>query len=448
MLRHAVKRLSYTSRLRLLGGVQCPKGATTGNFRYYSQQGQQRKEDSQGDEKKSGTGSGEPVSFFNAFAASVRRQVQESKQMQQNLKQLSAETTRIAESDAVKRARDLAESGGEKTSNIANKVGEALHQISENPAVKSTVETVGKGIDAAEAAAEAATKPVLNTKIAKTLRHDLLDSSTDHRWIEYEPKEVRERKLAARRERETLVNPRAALEARKTEANPEAGVNVVMHRTSKLAQGWESFKESNPLMQRIFSVSRSLEETDSPLLDAVRNFRDRLSGIFAETETARVNKAFSLVEPGFRSDRWLKWATEYAIPEVIESLIRSDDKALKDWCSEATYSVLSANIANQLKQGFVSDCQLLDIRDVDLQAVRMLEDEIPVLVCTFKTQEVLLFRNTQGEPVLGKEDAIEHASYACVFTKTQAVDPLEHVNPRTNGWVVLELAKHGSSRGI
>jgi import inner membrane translocase subunit TIM44 len=54
-------------------------------------------------------------------------------------------------------------------------------------------------------------------------------------------------------------------------------------------------------------------------------------------------------------------------------------------------------------QGLISDCKLLDIRNVELVAAKILDTDIPVLVISFQTQETLVFRNAQGEIAVGKE---------------------------------------------
>lgn len=73
-----------------------------------------------------------------------------------------------------------------------------------------------------------------------------------------------------------------------------------------------------------------------------------------------------------------------------------------------------------LRQGLVSDIKVLDIRQVDVSAGKVLENEIPVFVVSFTTQEVLLFRNVaSGEVVVGAEVRVEleQCMYAAVITR-------------------------------
>ena len=67
---------------------------------------------------------------------------------------------------------------------------------------------------------------------------------------------------------------------------------------------------------------------------------------------------------------------------------------------------------------------------------KILEDEIPVYVVTFATQEILLFRNAKsGEVVVGAENRVEQCHYAAVITRIAE----ELDNELTGGWKVVEV---------
>lgn len=78
---------------------------------------------------------------------------------------------------------------------------------------------------------------------------------------------------------------------------------------------------------------------------------------------------------------------------------------------------------------------------MELTASKILENDLPILLLDFNTQEVLIFKNRKGEIVLGSEDHIEHARYRIVFTKDQCSDPTLPINPKTNGWRAIEAIK-------
>lgn len=112
------------------------------------------------------------------------------------------------------------------------------------------------------------------------------------------------------------------------------------------------------------------------------------------------------------------------------------------------YAQLSTGIKSQVSQGLISDSRILDIRKVELLQSKILENEMPILLVEFNTQEVLLFRNKKGEIALGSEDNIEHARYRMVWTKDQCIDPTLPVNVKTLGWRAIEALKVDSWSGF
>jgi len=132
---------------------------------------------------------------------------------------------------------------------------------------------------------------------------------------------------------------------------------------------------------------------------------------------------------------------EYIIPEVVDAYLGADGEALKMWCGEATYNVLWATMQQYTKQGLVSDSKVLDIRHVEVSGGKMLENDVPVFLVTFATQEVLMFRSAKtGDVVVGSPDGVEQVRYAAVLTLVEE----ELDNPETNGWKILEMARRGA----
>lgn len=75
----------------------------------------------------------------------------------------------------------------------------------------------------------------------------------------------------------------------------------------------------------------------------------------------------------------------------------------------------------------------------------MLENDVPVFLVTFATQEILMFRSAKtGEVVVGSPTGVEQCRYAAVLTLVEA----EMDNPDTNGWKIVEMARRGSKGGI
>jgi import inner membrane translocase subunit TIM44 len=101
-----------------------------------------------------------------------------------------------------------------------------------------------------------------------------------------------------------------------------------------------------------------------------------------------------------------------------------------------TYNVLWATMEQYLKQGLISDSKVLDIRQVDVTKGAILENDVPVFLITFSTQEMLLFKNAKsGEIVVGAEDKVEQCMYAAAITRVEE----ELDNELTAGWKVIEV---------
>jgi import inner membrane translocase subunit TIM44 len=105
-----------------------------------------------------------------------------------------------------------------------------------------------------------------------------------------------------------------------------------------------------------------------------------------------------------------------------------------------------------LRQGLISDSKVLDIRQVDVCAFmsvlltvlrysqvsdgKILENEVPVFIITFATQEVLLFRNAKtGEAVVGADNKVEQCTYVAAITRV----PEDLSDEVTGGWKVIEV---------
>ncbi|KAJ3206102.1 protein translocase subunit, partial [Clydaea vesicula] len=385
------------------------------------------------------------LNLFAEFAKSVKRQYEENKQLKENIKQLSDESNRIQQSEAMIRAKKAMEKTSKGTSKVvdgikfgASKVGEAYESTMETEAAKKTIEITKKVGEKVSEGVHYVADPILETEAAKkvssglkSVKEEVIDTQTTHRYIEYAPKEERKKKL---QDRLTSTDPLKRI----VQANPEAGQNIVIHKETKMNQRWADFKENNILFQNLLKVQKTVEESENPILE---RFRDWFSGMGEESEEAQVVKAFRMCDPSFSLDSFLRDATQFYIPDIMEAYLKGDEPVLKMWCSEQLYAQLMAGITSQKTQGLISDSKLLDIRKVELLQTKILENDIPILLLEFNTQEILLFKNLKGEIVLGNEDNIEHARYRMVFTKDQIIDATAEINPETFGWRVLESVK-------
>lgn len=192
-------------------------------------------------------------------------------------------------------------------------------------------------------------------------------------------------------------------------------------------------------MQGLFSLKSTYQESENPLISTARSISDRITGFFAENETAMVIKKFREIDPNFQLEPFLTEMREYILPEVLDAYVKGDVETLKLWLSAAQYQVYAALMQQYKTAGLVSDGRILDIRHVDILSARMLEPgEIPVFIITCRTQEVHVYKQAKtGDLAAGQDDRVQQVTYAIGVTRV----PEDVNNPETRGWRMIELQK-------
>jgi len=192
-------------------------------------------------------------------------------------------------------------------------------------------------------------------------------------------------------------------------------------------------------MQKLFGFREVYEESENPLISTARSISDRITGFFAETETATVIKKFRETDPNFHMEDFLRDLREYMLPEVLDAYVKGDIETLKLWLSDAQFSVYAALAKQYTTAGLVSDGRILDIRGVDVVSARLLDPgDIPIFVVSCRAQEVHVYKNAKtGKLAAGMEDKVQLVTYAIGMTRI----PEEVSNPETRGWRLIELQK-------
>ncbi|KAL7753407.1 protein translocase subunit [Sorochytrium milnesiophthora] len=449
-------RLISTSR-----SLRQRKADSTGKQDEQEQQQQQQQQQQAGDAPNP-----EFKGFFSEFASSVRRQVQENKQLKDNVKLLQAESQKISESETLRRAKETLEKAkkesgpaAEAVIKTAKTVKKGVETVSESvrktvdaaaeteigkatsATVKSAAKVAGKAAKATAQATAKVAAPIIENPTVQAVSEDvskMIDESAS-RYGGLPPRSTRQ---AIRKERLRLHELRMKYIA----DNPDAGLGLVLHaqEESKWKQAWTQFRDTNPLTRSLFSAKQSMEQSDNPLVAwgrwIVEGVQDRLGGMFEETETAQTIAQLQKLDPSFKLDAFMKEAREFLIPELLEAYLGGDLDVLQEMCGEAAFNVLSAGIKEQRQQGLVSDSKVVDLRNVELAAAKVLDSQLPVLVISFTTQEIIVFRDrVTNEVKLGKEDHVERCTYAVVMTIEEG-----NLNPVTRGWKVIDVAKHES----
>ena len=193
------------------------------------------------------------------------------------------------------------------------------------------------------------------------------------------------------------------------------------------------------MMQSLFSLKTTYNESENPLISTARSISDRVAGFFSENEVALVIRKIKSMDANFQLEPFLREMREYILPEVLDAYVKGDIETLRLWLSAAQFSVYSALQQQWTAAGLRVDGKILDIRGVDILSARILEPgEIPVFIITCRTQEVHTYKSIKtGELAAGMEDKVQLVTYAIGVTRTA-----EDVNnPETRGWRLIELQK-------
>ncbi|CAG8434547.1 5351_t:CDS:2 [Diversispora eburnea] len=362
------------------------------------------------------------MSAFAKFMETIKEQLEKNKELQQNVKLLQDHAGHLGESETLRKAKQVyakAKEGAESTTTFGSEklkeikksaekisvsVSETLKEVGETPFVKGTQEKISIVTDKVSSA----TEPIRQTKAYENIRDTIKETVGDDasRYGGFVDKETR-RKM----KEEAISNS----ERNSVKINPKAGSSVVLHKDSAWKESWNKFKETNPIMQGMFNLKKSYQDSDSIIISFTRGFTDRISealgSFFEENETAFAIRQLKLKDPKFNLEDFMEEARKFIVPEIMEAYLKGDAETLKIWCSEAK-------------------CR-----------AKVLDNDVPVLVLSFHAQEVVVFRDKiTKEIIYGREDQIDQATYACVITKQE--DML--TDPLTNGWRVIDMAKHGS----
>ncbi|KAK4686908.1 hypothetical protein P7C73_g3214, partial [Tremellales sp. Uapishka_1] len=395
---------------------------------------------------------GPPQSPFKVFMTVLREEITKNKAWQDNAKQLQGDVDKMVDSAAMKRAKDVYERARITSSIKSNPRLQAAaaelkrqgHSVSDAISRSLNDSEVIKAISAAtgriSSAAMSATAPVRDTAAYKALAESVeeaFDDTTGSRYGGYEEKEARR----LRRQKRAEKAGRKSVGVKRVKENPEAGEALVLSDKPE-AEPRFSFLQNSPTYQRWLET---YYESESPVISTLRSVTSTVGSWFDENETARVVRAMKEIDPEFRMEAFNRELREYIVPEVVDAYLSADREGLQQWCGEATYNVLWATMGQYIKQGLISDSKILDIKHVDISTGKLLDNNVPVFLVTFATQELLLFRNAKtGEAVVGSESDVEQCRYAMVLTRIE--NDLE--NERTGGWKVTEMARRGNRAGL
>ncbi|KAJ5118159.1 Mitochondrial inner membrane translocase complex subunit Tim44 [Penicillium bovifimosum] len=377
---------------------------------------------------------------WQVFRETLQSEFKASKEWEESTKALASSAHQFTENENVRRARAAYEAASNattsKTSTALKTTGQVIGKGAAWTWNTSVVKGVRKGVNATGEGLEKATRPVRQTEAYKSVKEAIDDGSSSRYggWVE---KEERRRQRQLREQQELKSGKFHRVEQRVED--PNAGTNITLHKDSAWKDSWREFKDSNPMMQKLFSIKENYNESENPLISTARSISDRVAGFFAENETAQVIKKFREIDPNFQMEPFLREMRDYMLPEVLDAYVKGDVETLKLWLSDAQFHVYAALAKQYTTAGLKSDGRILDIRGVDISHARILDPgDIPVFVVTCRTQEIHVYRKIKtGELAAGTDDKVQLVTYAIGLTRI----PDEVNNPETRGWRLIELQK-------
>ncbi|CAI7591223.1 unnamed protein product [Penicillium discolor] len=377
---------------------------------------------------------------WQVFRETLQTEFKASKEWEESTKALASSAHQFTENENVRRARAAYEAAStattSKTSTAFKTTGQVIGKGAAWTWNTSVVKGVRKGVNATGEGLEKATRPVRETEAYKSVK-DAIDDGSSSRYGGWLEKEERRKQRQRREEQELKAGKSLRVEERVED--PNAGTNITLHKDSAWKDSWKDFKDSNPMMQKLFTIKENYNESENPLISTARSISDRVAGFFAENETAMVIKKFREIDPNFQMEPFLREMRDYMLPEVLDAYVKGDVETLKLWLSDAQFHVYAALAKQYTTAGLKSDGRILDIRGVDISHARILDPgDIPVFVVTCRTQEIHVYRKIKtGELAAGTDDKVQLVTYAIGLTRI----PDEVNNPETRGWRLIELQK-------
>ncbi|CAE6357079.1 unnamed protein product [Rhizoctonia solani] len=394
---------------------------------------------------------------FQTFVDVLKEEIQKNRELQQNVKQLQGDVDKFQDSEAMKRAKDMYErarltssikenprlrAAAEELKKNGIKISDAVGEAVRSLEASGFYQGITRATAAVSSAVATSTEPIRNTEAYKAISEavaEALDDSGASRYGGYEEKEVR-RKLREKRLAKAGMQGGMA-RAQRIKEDPEAGSAMVLHQDAGKYEKWEEMKQTNPVLRTFASWKAAYDESENPIVSGLRSMTTTIGSWFDETETAQVTRVMRLMDPTFNMESFIRELREYIIPEVVDAYLSADREGLQQWCGEGTFNMLWATMEQYTKQGLISESKVIDIANVDVAKGNLLENNVPVFVVSFSTQEVLVFRNAKtAEVVVGAPDRVEQCSYAVVITRVE--DELD--NELTGGWKIVEMARRSA----
>ncbi|OQV15373.1 Mitochondrial import inner membrane translocase subunit TIM44 [Hypsibius exemplaris] len=387
-----------------------------------------------------------PRGFFGSLLNNIRQEFGKNKEMKESLKKFREEADKLEQSDALKEARKKFQAIESETSRgsdalrkgltgLKDKISETIEDVQKTDIGKN----IGKIAQQAKDAAETVVKQgeqLGGARAVKKISRSVKAVTAEMERNTLERPYKSPVKLRKRAEFSTMT-PEGETEPEKTFSANEEATGVELHKDSKWFQSWESFKNDNAYVNKMFEFKMKYDESENPLVRASRAVTDKVSdlmgGLFSKTELSEVLTEILKIDPTFDKEDFLRQCHDEIIPNLLEAMTKGDLEILRDWCYDGPFSVLSTPIKQAAAMGYHFDSRILDVNNIDLVAAKMMEQG-PVLVITFQSQAIMCVRDKAGKIVEGDSEKVMRTTYVWVLCRDQTIlDP-------SAAWRLIDLS--------
>ena len=156
-------------------------------------------------------------------------------------------------------------------------------------------------------------------------------------------------------------------------------------------------------------------------------------------EEAEVVSEINLVDPNFTIPGFTEQLQKDFLPNVLESACRGEEEILEDWCQESVVALMLANKKLAAKEGLSYQRHIFSLQNVEaLSATYDEESEMPCVMISFETQEIVALVDKEGQVVDGSLDKPVKNNHAWLWVRD-----MEEADPRA-AWRVLEAQNSGT----
>ncbi|KRY65957.1 Mitochondrial import inner membrane translocase subunit TIM44, partial [Trichinella pseudospiralis] len=358
--------------------------------------------------------------FLSGLINSIKGELARNKELKENLAKLKAESERLEQSEAYRKARqkfELIEKETMKSSEYLRvKIAELQEQmrlkLNEAKKMKFAQKGIEVGANAVKSAKEAA------NVLGKSM--DSISQTRTFQAIASKAKMVKEgfddfalsggyvyERLPKLRKRRECIE---SCEKKSIKPNSEVS-SVEVHKDQKWYASLKSWTESNAYYRKFLDVKMQISESENPFLRGTRYFLEKfaefcdslLDALLNNCSISAVLTEICKIDPNFSVMEFRKQCQMDFIPNVIEASNRGEEEILRDWCSEGAFNQLIAILSECKRAGYKHTFRLIDIENVEVIMGKM-TDMGPVLLVAFQTRQLRCIQTPDGKFVFGTSD--------------------------------------------